>query len=315
MRNVLLLALLGITGLATAQDSTVQSLRNDASREIKRDAADTIPRLWRKGGIFGVNISQGSLSNWAAGGDEYSLSLNTVVSLYAFYKKDRYAWDNTLDFNYGFVRTTSLGSRKNDDRLDLFSKYGYALTPKWSIAALGNFRTQFFKGYTYDNNTRTFASTFLAPAYLLLGLGMDFKPTENFSLYLSPATARWTFVQNDSLAAKGEYGVTPGKKVRSEVGAFLSANYLKTFSKTLAYKGRLDLFSNYGHNPQNVDVYMTNLLSVNFTRILTATWNVDLIYDDDVRLFGRNNNAPALQFKSLVGIGLLVKLGNAKQPS
>jgi Protein of unknown function (DUF3078) len=312
MRIALVGVLVAVAVSAHAQDSTVRSLQDQSGREIKHDAADTIPLVWRKGGILGINISQGSLNNWAAGGDKFSLSLNTIASLYAFYKKDRNAWDNTLDFNLGFVRTTSLGTRKNDDRFDLFSKYGYSIAPKWNIAAMGDFRTQFFKGYTYDNNTRTLASDIFAPAYLLLGVGFDYKPTENFSLYLSPLTARWTFVQNDSLSAKGEYGVTPGEKIRSELGAFVSVNYLKTFNKVLAYKGRLDLFSNYKHNPQNVDLYMTNLLSINFTKVLAATWNVDLIYDDDARLFGPNKNLPGLQLKSLVGIGLLLKMGNSK---
>ncbi len=312
MKNILISFILAVSIVATAQDSTVQSLQSQSNREIQHDAADTIPMAWRKGGIFSVNLSQGSLRNWAAGGDEYSLSQNTLLSLYAFYQKYRHIWDNTLDFNYGFVRTTSLGSRKNDDRLDMLSKYGYAIAPKWNIAALGNFRTQFFKGYTYTDNIRTLASSFFSPAYLLVGVGFDHRATPNFSIYLSPLTARWTFVQNDSLSAKGGYGVTPGKKVRSELGAFLSATYLKTFSQVLAYKGRLDLFSNYKHNPQNVDLFMTNILSINFTKVLAATWNVDLIYDDDVRLFGPAKNSPGLQLKSIVGIGLLVKMGNSK---
>src|SRR5947209_3839832 len=139
MRNVLTAIIVIVALHAGAQDSTVQSLKTEANREIKHDAADTIPMVWRKGGIISVNLSQGSLSNWAAGGDNFSLSLNTLVTLYAFYKKDRITWSNTLDFNYGFIHTTSLGNRKNDDRLDLYSKYGYAIAPKWSIAALGNF--------------------------------------------------------------------------------------------------------------------------------------------------------------------------------
>jgi hypothetical protein len=313
MKYVLLLVILICTAAAQAQDETVKELSTEASRDVTRDPADTIPALWRKGGIFSLNISQGSLSNWAAGGDNYSLALNNIISLYAFYKMDRHAWDNTLDFNYGFIRTTSLGNRKNDDRFDLFSKYGYALAPKWNVAALGNFRTQFFDGYIYEDNVRTLASDFLAPAYLLIGAGVDFKPNDAFSVYLSPLTARWTFVRNNLLSAKGAYGVSPGEKQKSELGAFLSANYLKAFNKVLAYKGRLDLFSNYRNNPQNIDVFMTNILSINFTKVLSATWNVDLIYDDDVRLFGPANTSPALQLKSLIGIGLLVKVGNSNK--
>ena len=312
MRNTFLSLLLVVATAAQAQDPIVQGLKNEAGREVKRDAADTLPGLWRKGGLFSANLSLGSLSNWAAGGDESSLSQNTLLSLYAFYKRGKHTWDNTLDLNYGIVRTTSLGSRKNDDRLDLLSKYGQAIGPKWNVAALANFRTQFFKGYTYKDNIRTLSSSFLSPAYLLMGVGFDYKPTSNFSVYLSPLTARWTFVQNDSLSAKGAYGVTPGKESRSELGAFVSASYLKVFSPMLSYKGRMDLFSNYKRNPQNIDLYMTNLLSVNLTRVLAVTWNVDLIYDDDVRLFGPAKTSAALQVKSIVGVGLMVKMGSSK---
>jgi len=44
------------------------------------------------------------------------------------------------------------------------------------------------------------------------------------------------------------------------------------------------------------------------SKVLSATWSLDLIYDDDVRLFGKNNSSPGLQLKSLIGVGLLVKL-------
>src|SRR5262245_34000942 len=113
-----------------AQDETVKKLRSDADKSIKKDPADTSAKTWKKGGIYSLNVAQGSLSNWAAGGDNFSLSVNSLLSMYAFYKKDKHSWDNTFDFNLGYVNTTSLGSRKNDDRFDLLSKYGYALTSK-----------------------------------------------------------------------------------------------------------------------------------------------------------------------------------------
>jgi len=290
-----------------AQDETVKKLKTESGKTIKKDPADTSDQVWKKGGLFNLNLSQGSLSNWAAGGDKFSLSLNSILSVYAFYKKDKHSWDNTLDANFGYLRSTSLGSRKNDDRFDLLSKYGYALAPHWDLATLFNFRTQLANGYTYTENSRTFSSAFLSPAYILLSLGLDFKPTENFSVFISPVTARWVIVKDDSLSAKGLYGVEPGHKSRSEFGAFVSAQYLKDLSKTLNYKGRLDLFSNYKHNPQKVDVFMSNLFSVKLSKVLSATWNVDLIYDDDVRLFGSDGKSPAWQIKSLVGVGLLVK--------
>jgi hypothetical protein len=71
----------------------------------------------------------------------------------------------------------------------------------------------------------------------------------------------------------------------------------------------MDLFSNYEHNPQDVDLYMTNLFTAKFNKLISATWSVDMIYDDDAKVFGPNHNSPRLQIKSLVGIGILLKLG------
>lgn len=307
MKKILLLSIVIISFYANAQDETVKKLKAESDKTTKRDGADTANKLWKKGGVFNLNLSQGSLSNWAAGGDKFSISLNFILSAHAFYKKEKHSWDNTLDINFGYLRTTTLGSRKNDDRFDMLSKYGYAFSSKWNAAALFNFRTQMANGYTYSTNSRTFSSSFLSPAYVLLSLGMDFKPAEGFSVFISPATARWVVVRNDSLSAKGLYGVAAGKKILSEFGAFLSAQFLKDLNKTVNYKGRLDLFSNYKRNPEKVDVFMSNLFSVKLSKILSATWNVDLIYDDDVRLFGRDGKSAAWQIKSLVGAGLLIK--------
>ncbi len=290
-----------------AQDESVKKIKAESSRAIKKDPADTIPSVWKQGGIYNINLSQGSLSNWAAGGDKFSLSVNSYLGLYAFYKKDRRSWDNTLDFNLGYVNSTSLGARKNDDRLDVLSKFGYALTPKLNLAGLVNFRSQLFQGYTYKDDEKTLASTFLSPAYLLVSPGIDWKPDEYFSLFLSPASARWVIVKDDSLAAKGVYGVDPGEHNAFEFGAFLTANYLRNFSTNITYKGRLDLFSNYRHNPKNIDMFMTNVLAFKISRVFSASWNVDFIYDDDVRLFGNNQSSPALQVKSIIGLGLQLK--------
>ena len=306
-KNLFTIALLLCAGLLFAQDETVRKLQKEAARDIKKEINDTTNWTWKKGGTYNLNLSQGSLNNWAAGGDDFSLSVNTLLNLYTFYQNDKHSWDNTLDLNFGYVRTSSLGGRKNDDRIDLVSKYGYAVSSDWNISTLVNFRTQALRGYEYNDSARTLTSTFFSPAYVLTSLGMDYKPHERFTVFLSPVTSRWVIVKNDSLSARGLYGVTPGEHSRNEIGAFVTASYLKDITETISYKGRIDLFSNYRNNPQNVDVFMSNLLSVKLWKVLSASWNVDLIYDDDARLFGKTGTSPRLQFKSLVGLGLAVR--------
>ena len=137
---------------------------------------------------------------------------------------------------------------------------------------------------------------------------MNYKPAKGLSIFVSPITFKWILVTDDTLSAKGAYGVTPGKKVKSEIGAFASITYIKDLSKTISYNGRLDLFSNYQHNPQNVDVMMNNMFVAKISKLLTASLSLNLIYDDDVKLFGPNRDSPGLQLQSLIAAGLSVKL-------
>ena len=297
-------ALLSLTGFS--QDAMIRKIQLETNRPIKKDITDTLHH-WFKGGVYSINLGQGSLTNWAAGGDEFSLTINSFLNLFAFYKKGKMTWDNSLDLNFGYVKTSSLGSRKNDDRFDFVSKVGYSLNHKLSLAVLTNFRSQFVKGYTYPNNVKKFSSDFLAPGYVLVSLGLDYKPAKNLSIFVSPISSRWVIVKNDTLSARGEYGVTPGHKSASQLGSFATITYFKAFNKLVSYKGRMDLFSNYKHKPQNVDLYMTNQLAAKISKVISMNWTVDLIYDDDVRLFGPHKSSPALQVKSIIGAGLLVK--------
>ena len=168
-------------------------------------------------------------------------------------------------------------------------------------------RSQFFKGYTYpDAITKVYNSNLFAPAYILFSPGFDYHPTANFSLFLSPATPRWVLVSDTALSTL--YGLEAGKKSLFQFGAYVSANYAANISKTVTYKGKLELFSNYRSNPTNIDLYMTNMFAAKISKVLAATWSVNFIYDDDVKSFGDTGTSPGLQFQSLFGVGLLVKL-------
>lgn len=308
MKKLFFIPLLFIAIVGITQDKSVQNLKSEAQKTIKKDPSDTSSKLWKTGGFVGLNVAQGSLSNWAAGGDKFSLAINGNLSLYGFYKKGRHNWDNTLDLNLGYIKATSLGNRKNDDRIDLVSKYGYDIGSKWDVGALFNFRSQMFKGYTYDSKgNRTYSSNFMAPAYVLLSPGIGWKPTKNFSAFLSPVTARWVVVNSDSLASIGAYGVDPGKKSKAEFGAFASLNYMKEVNKIFTYKSRMDLYSNYLKNPKNIDLYWTNLVNIKLTKAIALTYSLDMIYDDDIRLFGTNHKSPGTQIKSMLGLGFMVK--------
>jgi len=160
------------THFISAQDASLISMREESSKIEKKLVVDTGSRRWGKGVMYSLNFSQASLSNWSAGGDKFSLSVNSILNTYANYKKGRNSWDNSFEFLFGYVNSTSLGSRKNDDRFDFVSKYGYSLNKRLNIASLFNLRSQFFKGYTYDGVSRILhpISCRLATSYKALGL-------------------------------------------------------------------------------------------------------------------------------------------------
>ena len=99
---------------------------------------------WVTGGTIGINFSQTSLTNWSAGG-ENSLAINSLVNVFAKYRKGKAAWDNSLDMGYGMLKAGEKDFRKNDDKIDLLSKFGYDATDqsKWFYTALFNFKSQF----------------------------------------------------------------------------------------------------------------------------------------------------------------------------
>lgn len=288
-----------------AQDGTVKDLKKDAEKTIAKDPKDTAQRIWKTGGLFNLNINQGSLSNWAAGGDKFSFSLNAYLNLYTFYKKNKSSWDNSLDLAYGIVNTTSLGSRKASDRIDFLSKYGYAIAKKWNASALLNARTQFAEGFSYSKtaagkDSSTKISNFFAPAYILVSLGVDYKPIPDLSVFISPVTGRFVVVTEDRLTSN--YGLDPGKNVKSEFGAYLTANYQKKIGQKFLYKTRFDLFSNYRKNPQNIDIFWSNVLTAAITKHINFSFNLDMIYDDDTKNVDPLKG-PAPQWLQLMGIG------------
>lgn len=308
-KSLLFIFFLILVQAASAQNIAVTKLRSETSRTIKKDS-DTSYYNWKKGGMYNFNLSQSSLSNWAAGGDNFNMAINSYFNYYAYFQKPRQSWDNNLDLNLGFVQSTSLGGRKNDDRIDVLSKYGYRIdtTGVWYLSGLFNFRSQLFDGYSFSGANSNFTSSFLSPAYIILSAGLDFKPNNTFSVFFSPLTSRTTLLLNTRLSNLGNYGVPIGKKIYRETGLFVTVNYNNTIAPNITYKGRADFFSNYYEKPENINLYMTNMFTFKINKYFSASYSLDLIYDDKINIFGPLKKSPGLQLKSIIGVGYFKNL-------
>ncbi len=311
---ILIIFLLGINTIYVLSQVT------DAEKQLRSVNTDTL-QGWKKGGIVTFSLSQTSLSNWASGGQN-SISLNGLFSGFANYKKGKTAWDNSLDLGYGLLKQgKDEDFTKTDDKIDFVSKFGQEAFGKFYYSALLSFRTQFSPGYNYPDVTNKI-SDFLAPAYLMAALGLDYKPNAYFTAFLAPLTGKFTFVTEESLSAAGAFGVSPGETSRSEIGGYFRmvysrADFKNEFLKNVSFTTKLDLFSNYTNNPQNLDVNWETLTALKVNKFLTASFITQLIYDDDIMVpFDSDESGiiesgegikSKVQFKEILGVGLSVK--------
>ncbi len=303
---------------------------------LKAQDADTT-KHWKVDGFGSLHFNQVSFTNWAQGGDN-SIAFSMVGLLKANYAKNRHSWDNRIDMLLGLIRTDEFGLRKNDDKLELESKYGYAITrdKKLFFSTLANYKTQFAPGYNYPDDS-TVVSEFAAPGYLAIGVGIDYKPVDYFSLYISPVTARFMFIRNQDIANRGTYGNEPGiaitdtagniigyspegEKIRYEFGAYITAKFEKEVMKNFTLMSKLNLFYDYlnddSESRKYIDVdWETNLL-FKINDWLAASLILHFIYDFDVKIPDADDPTDVkdrVQFKEALGIGLTYKFNNEKK--
>ena len=267
-----------------------------------QEKADTT--YWTLEGVAGINLSQVSLSNWAAGGDG-SMAFDLMFNYSADYKRDRHLWQNRLELSYGLNNTSSNGTRKTNDKIYLSSTYGYRVAKNLYLSGLLTFNTQFANGYDYSGDEPVFMSQFMAPGYLSVGAGLTWTPKKWFTATLAPATWRGTFVTDTRLSDAGAFGVDPGRRLLSEFGGNLRLEASYEFLPNMTVYSRLDLFSDYLRKPENVDVRWDVQLQMKINKWFSANLTLNSIYDDDIKIPQKDGvTGPRFQFKEVLGIGL-----------
>ena len=213
MKKTLIIACLLTASAAMAQEvdkATVQTQANAAAAaEDGLKKVDTGEKAWKFSGSTGLNAAATGLINWAAGGNN---NVNGVVygRVRLLYHKNKLAWDSDLDAEYGltYIDQPLDKLQKSNDRIKFSSKLGYEIAKKWYATALVGFNTQFAMGRSYDglDDNNPIISKCMAPAYTDVSVGIDWKPNDIFSVYISPIAGRFTTVRvSDSMNDKYDY--------------------------------------------------------------------------------------------------------------
>lgn len=252
---------------------------------------DSIPK-WKMHGRFAFIFNQSSFSNWASGG-ENTIAGNINLNYDFNHKKGNFNWDTRLITSYGLSHISNKGYRKTDDRFELNTLLGLKTGKYWFLSFIGNFRTQYTKGFDYKKDPKVLVSEFLSPAYLTYGPGMLWKKSNDLNFNIAPATARYTFV-NDFFS--GKFGVEEGKNTAFSLGFNFSSYYKFGIMENVEMENILNLYTDYLASIGNVDVdYQTNIrFLVNKHIKMHMTFHT--IMDDDA--------SSKVQFRQLFGLGL-----------
>lgn len=280
---------------------------------------------WKSNGIFTLNIGQTSFTNWAAGG-ENQININSILHYRLRYNKGKSSWENMIEAKYGVLLFSDMKTKKTDDKINFTSKFGYKATKKWNYSYYLSFNSQFSQGYNYPNDS-TIISEFMAPGYFMAGIGMDYIPIKTISVLISPLTYKVTIVDNNTLANEGSFGVrkpitdtsgnilVPGENFKNEPGAFLKIYYQEEFKSGLNVSSKIEFFTAFIDKPENIDINWSTFITYRISKRFSATFSLDLIYDDDIVIKEDTNGdgvkedlGPRLQAKQTFGIGISIRL-------
>jgi hypothetical protein len=314
MKNIYLtiIAVLLVNVLKAQPTDKLASVKGEKEKIEKREDG------WVHGGNGSVTFNQVGLKNWSAGGDP-SISFLLAANYNAEFKKGKHLWQNNIGAEYGIQKIKGQNFRKNADRIELFSKYGFQIDQdaKWYFATLTNFKTQFSKTYQFDNDTNEklqVLSKILSPAVLEYSVGIDYVPNDKFSLYMSPVAAKFIIVANDEIAALNLHG-NNFKNVDAQLGALVVASYKHQVHENVALGSTLKLYKDYLRGPaQNIDVDWQTTIGLKVTKFISANVFMHMIWDYDADTSPEDGVQRNLQFKDVIGVGFAYNFqGSAKK--
>lgn len=316
--TVLLAGLLGST-----HAFTLDSLTND--REVDTTTA------WSFKSLNLLSVSQMAFVNWTAGG-ESSLSGKVAADYELTYQNENFTFNHNADFAYGLVGYNDKRIEKTEDKINLLTAISTKLSEDWDYTGMATFKTQFAEGYKYPDDS-TLISTFMAPAYLTLSMGLNYKPAKTFQIFVSPVSGKITFVLNSNLANMGAFGVKkavldtlgniklPGEKVFSQMGINLLSSYKAKIMKNIDINTMLNLYNNYldtdPANRWNIDLDWDTRVVFTINKIFATILYFHMKYDHNAKipiyavqdgLKVKISESPRLQLKESFGLSVTYKI-------
>lgn len=279
-------------------------------RKIDKRYQITTP--WVLGGDGTIGFTQTAVNKyWKKGAG--SLSSLMILKGYANYSRGKVKWANSIEIRNGWLKPSEDKIQKNDDKFEFTSRFGLSAFKKWYYSSELDFQTQLFNGYKYPDRDNKI-SGFLSPAKTLIKVGLDYKPNNNFSLFLSPFTSKTVYVRDTANIDETNYGIEKGKRRYWEPGLNADVFFKADIAPDITYQMKYKMFINYNAPFSNFDVDWENNLLMKLNDFMNLRMQIHFIFDDNVK-FNVGEDAsgnpilePRWQVKEFVTIGFTYKL-------
>lgn len=280
--------------------------KNNYNRKI--DVAKLRITPWIKKSTAQFQFSQNmSTANWYQGGNSTMSVLGILSGSLKYDDKKSIQWENTgewrMGFNSVFNDSTALRSiNTNEDVFKINSKLGVKAGGSWFYSGSVDFSTQFLNNYKAINSD-VLKSTFLTPVRLNIGIGLDYKYKNLFSLMLAPVSYKYIYVNNITDISPNLFGIEAGQHRLSQIGSSFTAKITSYAPiRELQIDSKLSFYTNY--EKVEIDWEIVGNFTVN--RFLSTRLSLNPRYDNTVILPA--NEKAQLQFKELLSFGFTYKL-------
>lgn len=275
------------------------AIGNNSYAQETISISDTLNNEWAFGWVAGLNGTQSSYNHWSKGGQD-NIAVNGYSLLSGAYKKDRFEYGFVLNMRYGITKIEDEGTRKSDDRLAMRHRAAYILNDENTMNAFADvsISTQFDAGYKYNSDgTKTLISDFISPLYFTESIGYAYTPKDYIS-FEAGLGLKQTYVKDDDLVSF--FGIDPGDNLSSEGGLVLGISFKKDIMENVNYTSRFETFTNFKKTLESTDVAWANQLTGKINKYLNATFQFEMLYDDDI--------TKDLQTKQVLAAGVLVNI-------
>lgn len=285
-------------GTTKIRRATVKKLERDkleASRALHKNSSP-----WRTEANLSLQLTQNyATENWHQGAAN-AFSMLWAAKAFANYKKNNISWENNAEWRMGVSTVSEDTLRKmntTDDIFLIYSKLGYQVHAQWYVALFTDFRTNFFPNF--KKNSTQMNATFLTPIRYTVGIGVDYKPLNDLSINLSPATYKLVYanISDATRVDVTEYGIEPGKNILNEIGSSVRVEWKWKPLREIELETKFYFFTNYKQIETELEIDVDFIIN----RYLSAKLILHPRYDGTIEEV--TNQKSKLQFKELISVG------------